>query len=116
MSTSTQPKRWFYSSSGQQIGPVSARQLKSLADSHQLQPTDLIWSEGMPDWRLASDTKGLFGAAMPKPTAPPIPPPLPPTKDIEPELAKVRTKSASSLSLLRARSTISYRIAPHDTR
>jgi serine/threonine protein kinase len=76
--------QWFYSRGGQQFGPVSAEQLKQLAASRQLAPTDLLWKEGMKDWAQARIVRGLFpqeAAATPKP--PPLPPPLPDALDAE---------------------------------
>ena len=53
---------WHYSKDGQQHGPVSASDLKNLAKSGDLMPTDLIWKEGMAEWKPASNVKGLFSA------------------------------------------------------
>jgi hypothetical protein len=50
---------------GQRFGPVAAHQLKALAAAGQLLPTDLVWREGMADWRPASQCKGLFSATPP---------------------------------------------------
>src|SRR6185312_6521040 len=35
-------------------------QLKQLALSGQLKPTDLVWQDGMSDWVPANSVKGLF--------------------------------------------------------
>lgn len=52
---------WYYTINGQQApAPVSAAQLKQLAGSNQLQPTDLVWQEGMANWMPAGSVKGLF--------------------------------------------------------
>ncbi|HEY7428600.1 MAG TPA: DUF4339 domain-containing protein [Gemmataceae bacterium] len=52
---------WHYTLNGQQAAaPVSATQLKMLATSGQLKPTDLVWQDGMLDWVPASALKGLF--------------------------------------------------------
>jgi hypothetical protein len=61
--------KWFYSANGQQHGPVSAAQLKLLADDGQLRPDDLVRQEGSEQWVAASRLKGLF-----TPTSPPVPP------------------------------------------
>jgi hypothetical protein len=37
---------YYYLQSGRPIGPVSAQQLKALADASKLLPTDLIWKQG----------------------------------------------------------------------
>jgi hypothetical protein len=52
---------WHYTLNGQQAAtPVSAAQLKQLAVSGQLKPTDLVWQDGMFDWVPAGSIKGLF--------------------------------------------------------
>ena len=73
-------KVWMAVVEGKQHGPLSNSELKSLADCKRLQPTDLIWKEGMAEWVPASKIKGLFPAA---------PPPLPasPVADKSPDVA-----------------------------
>ena len=61
---------WHYSVGGNRHGPVASTELKRLAESGQLSPTDLIWKEGLQNWVAASSVKGLF----PKQSGPP---PLP---------------------------------------
>lgn len=53
---------WFFKKDGKKLGPVSSGQLKQLAHDGQLQPTDLIWKEGMKDWWPASKLPGVFGS------------------------------------------------------
>ena len=62
---------WFYTKDGEQLGPVSSKQLSQLAASGELQPTDLVWKEGAPDWKPASIVKGLFAETTTPP--PPVP-------------------------------------------
>lgn len=62
---------WFYSSSGVQNGPVSEDDLRSLAASGRLLPTDLVWTAGMPSWQPAASIPGLLPAASAGP--PPLP-------------------------------------------
>ena len=62
---------WHYSVSGNRTGPVSSDRLRELAASGALGPDDLVWREGMADWRPARALKGLFPASPAKPTAPP---------------------------------------------
>jgi len=71
---------WYYAKENKQHGPVSAAELKQLADRGQLRPSDLVWREGMEEWIAAKKVKGLFEegtpAAPPKPVAvPPKPSP-----------------------------------------
>lgn len=52
---------WHYTIDGQPAAaPVSAAQLKQLAASGQLKPTDLVWQDGMLEWAQAGSVKGLF--------------------------------------------------------
>lgn len=54
---------WYYSIGGQKSGPVSAAQLKGLAESGDLKPTDLVWRDGMGQWAVAKAVRGLFATA-----------------------------------------------------
>jgi len=84
--------QWYYARNDQQFGPVSAAELKQLADSGQLSPDDLLWREGMDAWATAINLRGLFTAETPANTPPPAPPLVPP----EPAAAAPpRTKGAS---------------------
>jgi hypothetical protein len=56
---------WYYTIQGQQMGPVSTAELRQLAAQQRLQPTDLVWKEGMPKWVPAANTQGLFASAAP---------------------------------------------------
>ena len=64
--------QWFYTRDGQQFGPLSAEQLKQMATSRQLVPTDMLWKDGMKDSAPARAVRGLFPA---EPAAPKPPPP-----------------------------------------
>jgi DNA-binding beta-propeller fold protein YncE len=64
-----QKQLWYVTKNGQQLGPYSSRQLKELANSGQLEPNDLIWTEGLQEWILARTIKQLFPE---KPAAPPL--------------------------------------------
>src|SRR5262245_42153650 len=50
----------WYTRAGQQQGPVSANDLRRLAEQGQLLPTDLIWAEGMKEWVPAGQSARLF--------------------------------------------------------
>ena len=66
------PTEWFYSKSGQQLGPIPSEQLKQLATAGQLQPSDLVWKDGMGQWVESRKIKGLFPAQpMSSPQGPP---------------------------------------------
>lgn len=88
--------QWYYARNDQQFGPVSAAELKRLAEDGKLSPDDLLWREGMDQWATAINLRGLFSddasasgtqaGVMPQPAdappeqaAPPVvsPPPAP---------------------------------------
>jgi hypothetical protein len=60
---------WYYSSSGQKVGPVSENQIRQLAASGKLAASDLIWRAGQPNWVSAGSVPGLFPGPPPLPTA-----------------------------------------------
>lgn len=62
---------WYFAKDDEPFGPVSTADLKQLAAVGLLQPTDLVWKNGMQAWQPASKLKGLPAAAAP------CPPPLP---------------------------------------
>lgn len=66
--------QWYFVQQGQRRGPTSEDQIKQWLASGQLQPTDLIWKQGMPQWVPASQ---VFPPPPPDPNAPP---PLPAMK------------------------------------
>lgn len=63
-------QEWYYARGEQKRGPIALEQLRALARSGELAPTDLVWTEGMGDWQAASSVKDLM------PTARSTPPPL----------------------------------------
>ena len=50
---------WYYMYGGQQQGPVTAAQLKSLAATGSLGPDDLVWNSSMTEWAAAKRMRGL---------------------------------------------------------
>lgn len=54
------PSEWYYAQDGKKYGPVTPKQLRGMAEKGQLRPTDLVWREGMLDWRTAGTVKGLI--------------------------------------------------------
>lgn len=51
---------WFYTRGSRRFGPVSATELKQLADLGELAAEELVWREGMEQWVPARRVKGLF--------------------------------------------------------
>jgi hypothetical protein len=45
--------QWYLARDGQQFGPISDAELAKFIELGYLQPTDLLWREGFPDWRPA---------------------------------------------------------------
>lgn len=61
-------KKWHVARGDRKVGPISDQQLKEFAASGKLKPEDLIWKDGMDEWKPASNVKGLFPS---KPAGPP---------------------------------------------
>ncbi len=51
---------WFYSNNGQQLGPISEEDFSSKCASGEILSTDLVWKEGMSDWKPSSQVTGLL--------------------------------------------------------
>lgn len=64
-------QEWHYAKDGQRHGPITSRQLRELAASGELRPTDLVWTEGKDEWKPASKIKGLL-PEEPVPVPPPV--------------------------------------------
>lgn len=54
------PIDWFYAKGDKHAGPVNSAELKRLATAGELKPDDLVWREGMADWTVARNVRGLF--------------------------------------------------------
>lgn len=67
------PTQYFYSKNGVQYGPITSLELRGLVDSGELQPTDWLWKQGLPNWKPAGKARGLF----PQSKLPPVPAPAP---------------------------------------
>src|SRR5438105_2864977 len=53
MSAPASQTQWYLARDGQQFGPLSEAELAKLIELGHLQPNDLLWREGFPDWRPA---------------------------------------------------------------
>lgn len=83
---------WFYTRDGKsKQGPVSASELRTLAKSGQLLPTDMVWREGLTKWIPASKVKDLFSAPPAITTAPPLPAPTAVLVQQQPKIDTVQT-------------------------
>ena len=74
---------WFYARNGEQKGPVSVQELFRLAEVGEFNPKqDLVWREGMSDWKKVSDIPELtHPSAGQKPVATQASPTRPTTSD-----------------------------------
>ncbi len=62
---------WYFARGNKQSGPVSSVDLKRLADVGELRPDDLVWREGLSEWVMARNVRGLFDEdASPFPVEP----------------------------------------------
>ncbi len=57
---------WFYTSNGNQSGPVTQQELAAKVQSGEVKSADLIWREGMADW-LPLNQVPEFGGAVASP-------------------------------------------------
>jgi hypothetical protein len=53
--------KWFYKDADRENGPVETSELKHLARSGKLRPSDAVRRDDMKDWTQANRIKGLFG-------------------------------------------------------
>ena len=54
---------WYLSRDGQQIGPLTDRELSLFAEGGNFKPGDLLWTAGLDGWKPAEDVFGLKAAA-----------------------------------------------------
>lgn len=57
--------RWFYTTGGNEFGPVAGAVLRRLVNAGKLLPTDLVMKEGTDQWWPAGSVKGLFPTPVP---------------------------------------------------
>jgi len=65
--------QWYIGRNDKRTGPFTPDQLRQMAASGRVQPTDLVWKQGMTQWAAASTIKGLFsipGVATPPAVGP----------------------------------------------
>jgi hypothetical protein len=51
--------QWYYSKNGRQLGPVEESELRAKLASGEVAQTDLVWRDGMGDWRPAGGVPEL---------------------------------------------------------
>ncbi len=62
---------WYLYKNQQQEGPITWDYLVQKVETGDLEPADMVWTEGMENWARADQVEGLIV------TAPPAPPPSP---------------------------------------
>lgn len=67
---------WFYTSNGNQSGPITQQELASKVQSGEVKITDFIWKEGMADWLPLNQVAEFSGAVVS--SAPQFGAPMPP--------------------------------------
>lgn len=53
-------EEWFYFKGDQKVGPITAVQLRQLANTGQVVPSDKVFKQGWSEERLAESLSGLF--------------------------------------------------------
>jgi len=71
--------QWYYRRHGRSHGPFSPKEFKQLAASGQIQPTDEIRKDDMPNWVPGTKIEGLFPRL-----------PVPPQAEAQPRPARQR--------------------------
>lgn len=62
-------QNWYYSSGGQQVGPISQTDLQARIAAGQLSPQDHVWRDGMAQWQplfTVPELQGQPGQATPQ--------------------------------------------------
>lgn len=60
-----QNNNWYYTTDGNQHGPIGATELQNKIASNQVPADTLVWQEGMTDWTKANTIPALSTAATP---------------------------------------------------
>ena len=69
-------KEWYFAKDGQQIGPVPVEALRTRYAEGEMKKSDLVWREGMSDWRPLADVDELLPLLAATAAPKNIPPPL----------------------------------------
>ncbi len=78
--SSHEQQNWYYGSAeGERVGPLSIRELSSLAGQGTVSPKTLVWSPGYPDWIPAEQIADLLVSARESVPTIAVPPPVPAT-------------------------------------
>jgi len=61
------PTQWHIARDGTEIGKATSDELRSMARTGALLPSDQVWRDGMSEWRPAKSLSGLFSSEPPPP-------------------------------------------------
>lgn len=86
-------QEWFVSKEGRRDGPYSFTQLRRMFREGSLDPTDMVWSEGMAQWMQAGQVPGLVDADAALP-------PLTPRLEDLPGPKKQKNKGGKGLQIV----------------
>ena len=59
------PDKWYFGQNGMQKGPVALEALQEMAQRGEVRTQDLVWHEGLSDWKEAGSVAEIFPAAEP---------------------------------------------------
>ena len=76
--------QWYYSKNATQVGPVPDAELRAKIAAGEVTGSDMVWHEGMPDWRPLSTVDELQVAQPAQPAAAGTSPPVPPAVGASP--------------------------------
>lgn len=76
--------QWYYSKNATQVGPVPDAELRAKIAAGEVTGSDMVWHEGMPDWRPLSAVDELQVAQPAQPAAAGTSPPVPPAVGASP--------------------------------
>lgn len=62
---------WYYSKNGMQMGPLSQEEIALKAKGGEILASDLVWKEGMTDWKPLAQVSELQGSVYAS-TPPPV--------------------------------------------
>lgn len=62
--------QWYYSKNATQMGPVSLEDLRAKLASGEVSGAEMVWRDGLPDWRPASSMPELAVQVLAPPPTP----------------------------------------------
>jgi hypothetical protein len=69
-------EQWYYEQHGTPHGPLAGEQLQQLVLKGAIEPTTLVWREGLAEWMTAEAAGFTAAPARPGPPPLPVPPPV----------------------------------------